>query len=656
MRWNGMLRSHRPGRAALAAACLAAALGAASAAPPVVKDHKPIGPDEHPRLIFRGAEALQALRAKAGTEWGKAVVYRMVQTRKVMDKASIIGRNREVIKEAGFKAAGDGAACVLQGDASYADLAKRVLVIEVVHYPLRSRVPLMDRACRLHGTALAYDLCYGAWDAATRGKIEGFLREEIDAVLAAAEKPGGSAPDTVTRMVAYCAAGIAELAILRDPSDAGARRRIEACEAAVGAYLGGSVTERGFGHEGESVKQAVFAAGIVPFVIADKLVLGRDLTGHAAIRNALTPTVYLTVPDAGMPIIGEKTAAADRSGLFAMATDLADAEARPAVAHVFRQVGGEKYCGVVRPHHALYMLAGGLDAVARAAPSGDAWPGLYVSKPAKLMVFRSAWKDVNDVVTLVHDGRLRLLGMGARWLSTAGLHAAMWSDSTGAGALDNVFGFNTLINRGPWIKREYGVRVSHKLEKVEPSADGRAVTATTRFTGEVTRRRIDRKPSGKPPTKAQLAAQERLDAENPVGKAVPFTGSRHVLVDYSGRCGAPVVMVISDRLTGGGKAPREWVMHLGALSKFTRQGPVLAVTDNGVTFRAAIVAPAGAAWAGDSNPKYINFGHIATDGDVVRVVLTLGRGEPPKVRFDGAVLTVGPQAVRFDADRPIVGT
>ena len=86
---------------------------------------------------------------------------------------------------------------------------------------------------------------------------------------------------------------------------------------------------------------------------------------------------------------------------------------RPAVAWLFREVGGGTYHGVVRPHQALYMLGSGLGDIEPASPGRD-WARFLCSDRAKLGLFRSRWQDQNDIVAMLHDGALRILGMGAR--------------------------------------------------------------------------------------------------------------------------------------------------------------------------------------------------------------------------------------------------
>ena len=96
------------------------------------------------------------------------------------------------------------------------------------------------------------------------------------------------------------------------------------------------------------------------------------------------------------------------------------------------------------------------------------------------------------------------------------------------------------------------------------------------------------------------------------------------------------------------------MLHLGVPGKYAAEGPVLSVTHGGVTFRATIVAPKGAVWAGVTVPPVMNFGHFSTENDDVRVVLTLSRGRPPGVTADTETLTIGRQTYTWDGVRPHV--
>lgn len=602
----------------------------------VVPNHRPVEAGEHPRLIFREGGGLASLKRVAQSEWGRGVVQRMHQALKLMGKATITGRNREVVREAGYKAAGHGAVYALEGDAVAAMAAKKTALSEVVLYPLKSRLSVMDRLSRLSGAALAYDLCYDAWDQPTRTKVRAFLVEESRAVLekvGASGAQGAPGPEYVT---AWATAGLVELAVLGDRKDPEARDRIAACEGAVIEYLRDAVAERGFGLHGESVKQAAFASGILPFVHANRLVLGRDLSKHPAVSAVLVPMIYQTVPDIGMAILGPVTIAKDRSGLFAMAGSFVPEEERPAVAWLFRCVGGDKYRGVVRPHQALYMLGSGLQDVEPAAPQ---WPRFVRSDRAKLALFRTTWRDRDDIVAVLHHGDLRILGMGARWASRRGLHSQKWSDSPGAGAMENILGFNTRAYRTT-VQREvpqFEAREGGDLGSVVVSVKGRAERVKSSVT-------VKKKENGK-----------KVEVEIPVPAAGPFEGVRSFGVDYTGRSGAPALFVLADRIEGAGEAPREWVLHAGYKSKFTVDGSTFTIASGDVTLVGTAVYPEDLVFTGESNPPWTNFIHAETKSEQVQVIMTLQRGKAPAVAAsaDGLAgkVTVGERVIGLSDGR-----
>lgn len=626
---------------ALVATCSRAAAAETSREPVEMPDHRPLGAGEHPRLIFRG-EQLEDLERKARTEWGQSVVDRMHQALKLMAKATITGRNRDVLKEAGFKAAGHGAVYVLEGTAASAATARKIALTEVVLYPMTSRLSVMDRLSRLGGVVLAYDLCYPAWDTSTRSKVRAFLLEEAAALLEKVEslpetdEPG---PEAAT---AWATAGLAELAVLGDSEDPDARNRIAACEKAVIHYLDEGVAERGVGLHGESVKQAVFASGILPFVHANRQVLGRDLSGHSAVRSVLVPMIYQTVPEVGMAIIGPGTMAKDRSGLFAMACGFVPEEERPAVVWLFEKVGGETYLGVVRPHQALYMLLSGLDAVEPEAPGGE-WLHHLRSDRAGLGLLRTGWKDRDDLVALLHLGAIRILGRGTRWVSRSGLHSNRWSDSPGAGAMETVLGFNS---------RAYRTSIQRELSQFEVLAGNDVASMRVSLRGETRRR------------KASITVKENVDGrkvetEIEVPEGGPFEGSRSFAVDFTGRSGAPALFVLADRLEGGGEAPRQWVLHAGYECPFTTEGATFTISHGDATLVGRAVLPRDLVFRGESNPPYTNFIHAETSSTRVEVILTLQEGKAPGLQATAAGLeggvSVGERKISLHGDRIVFG-
>ena len=56
-----------------------------------------------------------------------------------------------------------------------------------------------------------------------------------------------------------------------------------------------------------------------------------------------------------------------------------------------------------------------------AAPAGSDWPLSIRSDRAKLGLFRTRWRDEDDILAILHDGAIRILGRGTRWVSRQGL-------------------------------------------------------------------------------------------------------------------------------------------------------------------------------------------------------------------------------------------
>jgi len=613
--------------------------------------HTPVAAGEHPRLIVRGGAAVAELRAQAQTEYGKKVDERLKQALKLMTKATIAGQNRDVLKEAGYRAAGHGAVYLLDQDAEAGAESAKVAVREVVKYPMTARLETVDRASRLMGLALAYDLAYDAWDQDTRDRARRFLRSESDELLG---KVGGMdriKPGDETQAMVVCSAGVADLAMLHDHDDPGAAKRLDAIAGYVERYLNEAVGVEGFGVAGEAARQAAFASGILPLVRADKLVRGRDLTTHPAVTQVMRPAILGTAPSAGMPVVGGTSSALDRSGLFAMATDLAPEADRPAIAWLFGQLGGERYLGVVRPHHGLYMLVSGLGDVEPAIPQGERWPTAVSAPKAGVALARTAWDADADLVTLLDHGRLRILGLGARWATFAGPHAGTWSHLPGAAGLDNRFGFSP--EPGRKMPKVYQPSMSVTMDSM--SADPAAGTTTARYTIEGTVKRL----------KAQITITEK-DGNKKVEKVIDipeggdFAGQRVVGIDYSGRSGAAAVIVVADTLDGGGQAPRHWSLNLGYKTpddKFAVNGNTFAVTIGGVTFRGTVFGGDDLELAATSNPPYANLFTATTRQPSVLVVMTLSRGDAPAVKAQGdgiqRTVTVGGASYQL-ADGKIV--
>lgn len=629
------------------------AAGAGAAQFGEVDGHVPVAAGEHPRLLLRGSKAVEVVRAAAKTDWGRQVDARMRQSLKLMALATRTGQNRVVLKEAGYRAAGHATVYLLEGDQAAADEAWNTLDRELIRYPsmLLQRLQPLDRASRLMGAALAYDMAYEGWSEDRRQQARAFLRKESDALLAQVDGIGAFDAGSELHAMVVGSAGVADLAMVADLDDAGAEKRLAAIEAVVIRYLEESVGEEGFGVAGEAVKQAAFASGLIPFLRANRLVRGRDLVSHPAVGQVLRPAVFTTVAKVGMPVVGGYSSSEDRSGLFGAAGDRVPEDQRPQLAWLFEVLGGRDYLGVVRPHQGLDMLTSDLGTLAAAAPGGEAWPRMVVSDGAGVVVMRSGWEGPDDLVTLLDDGRLRITGMGARWVTFPGPHVGIYSHERGTAGLDNRFGFSRLWAPPPPPVVETADGKKAKPAKVKPAKvfdpsmsvgmgrmawddEARSGSAVYSVSGEVRR------------TKPKLVIRrKRPKPDEPkedvfeVPDGGRFSGKRVVGVDYSGRSGVPGLWVLADRIDGAPKHRRHWVLNLGYVDRESRpqvDGNTFTQTLGDLTLTGTIVHPADATFLVSAAPPVFNVVSVQTLDPSVVVVLTLGRGTAPKVSGGGA--------------------
>lgn len=157
-----------------------------------------------------------------------------------------------------------------------------------------------------------------------------------------------------------------------------------------------------------------------------------------------------------------------------------------------------------------------------------------------------------------------------------------------------------------------------------------------------------------------------------------ISGMRSIGVDYSGKCGAPALFVIVDKIQGGKRKTWLWQLPLeGNDPKQTRMVDT-EVKDNGFTVRqgdatlhATFVSPRGAnieaarrkmqitksAGHGAGVTKLdVSFDAVSAEGgDEFFVIATLQRGDPPSVKVQGdglkARVQVGARSVRFDGQK-----
>jgi hypothetical protein len=171
-----------------------------------VKGFQPVGPGEHPRLLFRKAD-LPALRKKAETPEGKAIVARLRRTLNGSDGESLPGegggRSADDTGAAGAFArgltighvAGYGMLYQLTGDPKFADLGKQAFEKALAgvkdvdsRYSFRRPNGALRAGPSLGWHAVGFDLCYDGWDAAAREKFGRAIAEYNEGAEAADAK------------------------------------------------------------------------------------------------------------------------------------------------------------------------------------------------------------------------------------------------------------------------------------------------------------------------------------------------------------------------------------------------------------------------------------------------------------------------------------
>jgi hypothetical protein len=207
----------------------------------------------------------------------------------------------------------------------------------------------------------------------------------------------------------------------------------------------------------------------------------------------------------------------------------------------------------------------------------------------------------------------------------------------------------------------YGVSAGEKKSKRAPATQAAAAKA-------------DDAPDIGP---IRLYDRNALRIAQPTGGTL-ITGLRAFGFDYSGKSGAPLLMVIVDKVEGGKRRDWNWPCPEDGPERGPKVTPTIKADGNSftiayadkATLRATFISPQKVTidpaakaridyerWPG----KFVEYSRVSTtaDGGSFFVVVTLQRGDAPPVKVDGAGLdakvTVGGQTVRFDGNKVIFG-
>ncbi len=296
--------------------------------PVPIAGHRPLAPEEHPRLVIRRAD-LSELRGRAATPLGRRAVEALLGQG---DKGDRIGGIQA--KFATWPAAALGFAYLLTGDAEHAQAAARqietlVFAPEAAAYRAQLQQDI-HYAPFVLGLALAYDACHPVWDAELRARCVQEIARRCRALqrgIANGRRMRGlnTAVWSNHNAIRVACMGIGALAILGAEGTDAQRLETMIDRAAVDVrdYIRFGIGASGLGMEGHFYKHMTLERGVMQFMRAHRLVRGARLTRTATAEwyvagefharqladdppagqgAAFWPTLFMTGSDAHMGV------------------------------------------------------------------------------------------------------------------------------------------------------------------------------------------------------------------------------------------------------------------------------------------------------------------------------------------------------------------
>ncbi len=574
---------------------------------------------EHPRLFF-GPEDVPGIRSRLDSPFGHEVSRRL-DTLRNADAPAWLRTQVAVGWALRYAWQGDQAAAARALDLCEASLATPETGPE-------SGLPLCEtHAAKVAGLAVCYDLAQAAWPRNRRDAIaSALLTYALNPVLpadSAARSPAGG--DFV---LAQAASGLAALAIEGDPGvprDAAAAAL--AVRGVVARYLA-SLGDHGWPREGFNQLRIPLSQGLGAFLVAWRRNHGEDLLAASPARH--WPALYATllippaapgrVPD--LPFFGLAPSIDGRvpgprwmegplaGGDTSLLLVLADAGSRAALEWSYRRCFGPDGDGsldIVKPSDAIFALEGS-SAIDTPVQPESLLPHVWADSTQGIYVFRNHWTGSDDAVAAISAN-----ARPARGLATFG----------DAGS------FRLLALGGRWA-----VQRNRDLDDLDtPSPRRENVVAIPGTQGWMPGRvlRAAGLPDGSGSISLNLDAVYTVASPNPRSPRLEPTQDigiralRALTVDYSGECGAPVLMAVVDHITG---APaRRWLMHTEERDIHLRPDGFDLVAANHATLSATVISPSTPR-LGVEQGRWTSTISIVSDGDFF-VIMTV---EPPGIR------------------------
>jgi hypothetical protein len=590
-------------------------------------DFRPPTAGEHPRLIFRASD-LERIRQRAETAWGNAILERLRE--RLQQEIVYTG---DYGSNSAYFAAGQGFLYLLTGDMSALALAKAITE-ETMSKPPSRKGHQYAFSHPLLGLALAYDFCYSGWEPGFQEKVATYLEATSALVIAGRGNGFNHSPGSNWVARTRGGAGVALLAIRGDRgASAEVERLYKICERSAARYFTFGIGEHGSGAEGDGYHVESMEM-LLPFLQASQTVRGTDLTtGDIGQGAAWTLPHYAlrSFAQDNEPKIHRYGRHGDASrvtpsSLFCLGIASVPSVYRPAVRDFidrFWGLAGDRTFGVESPHLAPYILALYPDTVEPAdyravLPRAieDKRKGFYIFRSGEFVATLYAKTDSSYGWNFPEAGTFRLFGFDTDWVVRAGY---------GPRDAENV--------------------VLIRAEDAEGKGQGRVLF-------------YEAQPDGSGTVSLDLSTAHGQDIllrknqgkdQNDIG----IRSQRAFSVDYSGKSGAPVLIVLADKVTGGKE--QIWLLHTKG-NNVRQEGQAFVIEGNsGATLRATFIEPSPVRLQIRPNEKEVTTIEARSDAPKSAefiVVLTIQQGTAPLVTGEGQgknrVVRVGEQEIRLN--------
>ncbi|MDD1710315.1 MAG: hypothetical protein LUQ37_05340 [Methanoregulaceae archaeon] len=409
---------------------------------------RPVEPGEHPRLFFRKSD-LPELRRRAETPGGKVILARLRVLLGGGERMPVsLNPAKKAYEENGFRAvpgsysishaAGFGFLYQLTGERTYADLARQCVELAWGgqrnfddRYAWVAPGGELRAGPSLGWYALAYDLCYDAWDEAFRVKFAQAIQNYDDTEGGEWAKPEGISlrklalapklgPNSNHAAAVCGGTGLAILAIKGDPGTDPAL--LEKYDAALQRQLTRNLTggfgDGGFFYEGHGAEGVAADTAFVSYLRALRVAQGRDYVsgprsnaaaiGVRRIWEIVGPPAVFPYRSAMGPTYGSERQYADRTGfshggIFSEGFGAVTDAQKPALLWCYNTfVAPDRAADTfdtvsLYPHRAIQALVNWPFGVEPRNP-GEVLPKCHRDSVYEYWVFRNRWQDKDDIV------------------------------------------------------------------------------------------------------------------------------------------------------------------------------------------------------------------------------------------------------------------